>query len=221
MPDAITDLLSELFKAINNLSKAGLLDQFNRLLSRLVRKARNEGMYQVLDYESILELMDVQGRKARFCKREKVRYLQDNIIAFQDQAWGAGKILVDYQCSPGVPVDCYRAGYKIYTLISLREVKKKSDEDEFKINWKIQKGFLRKTGFWGTDINHETDRIKVQVIFPKLRPPLSASILENNRQRTTDLGKDHFRQLPDERWVVTWEVSKPRLYEQYLLCWQW
>ncbi len=50
-------------------------------------KLTDSGMYEVLDYDSTLELLDEHGHRARFSKREKVRYLQNNIIAYQDQAW--------------------------------------------------------------------------------------------------------------------------------------
>lgn len=53
---------------------------------KVIRGLSNEGMYEVLDYETTLELLDPKGHKASFTKREKVRYLQDNIIAYQDQA---------------------------------------------------------------------------------------------------------------------------------------
>jgi hypothetical protein len=64
-------------------------------------------MYEVVEYESTLELQDRGGQRATFRKREKVRYLQNHIIAYQDQAWGDGEILLDYRCSPGKPVDRY------------------------------------------------------------------------------------------------------------------
>ena len=67
-----------------------------------------------------LELLDASGKKAHFTKRKKVRYLQDDIIAYQDHAWGDGKILQNYQCSPGKAVDQYRAGFKTFVLISLQ-----------------------------------------------------------------------------------------------------
>lgn len=131
MPNSITDLLSEIFKAINNLAGVSFFELLKSLIASMLKKVRKEGMYEVLDYESILELVDIKGYKARFGKREKIRYLQDNIIAFQDQAWGAGKILVDYQCRPGFAVDRYRLGSKTYNLISLREVKSRDDVDDF------------------------------------------------------------------------------------------
>ena len=58
---------------------------FNRLAAR--------GIYQVLEHESTLELLDIKGKKATFHKRQKARYLQGNILAYQDQALDDGKIL--------------------------------------------------------------------------------------------------------------------------------
>lgn len=79
---------------------------------KVARGFANEGMYEVLDYESTLELQDKEGRKASFSKQMKVRYLQDDNIAFQDYAWGDGAFLLDYQTSHGEPGDRYKSGYK-------------------------------------------------------------------------------------------------------------
>jgi len=48
-------------------------------------------LYEVLEHQATLELLDQQGKHARFRKYQKVRYLQDDVIAYQDQAWGDGK----------------------------------------------------------------------------------------------------------------------------------
>lgn len=61
----------------------------------------NTDMYEILDYEAQLELIDGQGAVAIFRKRQKVKFLQNNIIAFEDYAWGDGDVLADYRCSPG------------------------------------------------------------------------------------------------------------------------
>jgi hypothetical protein len=186
-----------------------------------MRGLSNEGMYEVLEYESTLELKDRRGENAIFRKREKVRYLQDYIIAYQDQAWGDGEILLNYRCTPGTPVDRYRTGYKTFILISLHEVKNRGEVDEFNIEWGISKGFLVHTGFWATEISHRTKQVKTKVIFPKSRPPLRASILEKNRQRTHALGNDSILELPDGRGLIVWETNHPKLYEQYILNWEW
>ena len=64
-----------------------------KLGKKVIRGLSNEGIYEVLEYETTLELHDSKGKKATLKKREKVRYIQDNMIAYQDQAWGNGDIL--------------------------------------------------------------------------------------------------------------------------------
>ena len=180
-----------------------------------------EGTYEVLDYALRLELKDRGGRKALVSKQEKVKYLQNNIIAFQDQAWGDGRILQNYKCVPGIPVDKYRSGYKTHILISLRDIKNRGDIDEFKIRWEITSGFLSPTGFWATDVDHKTETLRVDVVFPKARPPVKASVFEKNLKRVNTLGDDSFSYLPDGRCLLSWEKPKPRRYEQYILRWEW
>ena len=161
-----------------NLPWPEMAGQFWQIGKKIMRGLFNEGMYEVLDYETTLELYDGKGMKATLRKREKVQYLQDNIIAYQDQAWGDGEILLAYRCTPGFPVDRYRSGYKTHILISLREVKHMGDIDEYRIEWGIRRGFLKPTGVWETEVSHRTNRILVQVIFPKSRPPMKISVLE-------------------------------------------
>ena len=68
-------------------------------------------MYEILDYDTTLELLDSSGHTAVVHKRQKVRFLQDNTLVFQDYAWGEGKIFEHgYKCAPGVVVDRYQAG---------------------------------------------------------------------------------------------------------------
>src|SRR5262249_13288516 len=88
------------------------------------------GMYEVLEQQCCLEILDREGKEAVYFKRQRVRFLQNNIIAFQDQAWGDGNIFADYKCSPGVPVDRYREGYRYRILISLRQTKNRGDVEE-------------------------------------------------------------------------------------------
>ena len=188
---------------------------------KLMRGMASEGMYEVLDYESTLEIHDSQGRRATYEKRKHVRYLQDNIIAYQDYAWGDGKILLSYKTNIGKAVDRYRSGFKTYILLSLREIKNRGDVDDFHIQWNIRDGFLTEDGYWSTHISNRTRNLKVKVIFPKTRIPRLYFLEESNRQRSRPLEKDHLKRLSDGRWQLTWEMHKPRLYEVYVLRWIW
>lgn len=188
---------------------------------KLMRGLANEGMYEVLEYESSLELHDRLGKKASFIKRMKVRYLQNNIIAYQDYGWGDGEILLNYRTSRGKAVDRHKSGYKTYVLLSLREVKNRGDIDEFNISWDTRNGFLKPDGFWATEVSHRMKQIKVNVIFPKSRPPQRLLLEESHRRRTRVLGREVQKRLADGRWKVSWGMKKPKLYELYNIRWDW
>ena len=188
---------------------------------KLFRGYRKEGTYEVLEYESELEIHDLSGKKVTFSKRKRVRYLQDNIIAFQDYGWGDGEIMQNYKSKPGIAVDKYKIGFKTFVLLSLREVKNSGDVDEFNIRWQIKNGFLSKEGFWETDISHLTKKIKVAVLFPKKRQPSNIHLLEANRGKSYRLPSENVKRLPNGRWKLIWERSNPRLYEHYVLKWNW
>jgi len=198
-----------------------ILPDLARVARFLWEKLTESGMYEVLDYESTLELLDKTGRQARFSKREEVRYLQNNIIAYQDQSWGDGQILIGYRCSPGKLVDLYRPGNKTYLLISLREIRNRGDIDRFNIEWRIRNGFKRKTELWETGVGHRTRRLRIQVVFPKDRPPIQAWLVEEVRRRKHLLGEEAKVRLPDGRWQVSWKTRWPQMNEQYQLHWSW
>ena len=192
-----------------------------KLGKKVWRGLANEGMYEVSEYRVTYELKDSKGKAAHFKKQEKVRYLQDNIISYRDQAWGDGKILLNYKCSPGVKADEYQLGHKTLILISLREVKQRGDTDEFNIEWDSHNTFLQASESCEVEINHRTKHLLIQVIFPQNRPPLKAAIIENTRSKTHLLPQDAIKKLPDGRYRIKWERTKPRLYERYILKWEW
>ena len=218
--NANQNLLDKLITVLVRLPWAEVLADALKALREAILGRSYRGLYEVLEYESTLELKDGQGKRATFKKREKLRYLQDNVIAYQDQAWGDGEILLNYRCTPGTPVDQYRLGHKTYILISRREVKNKGDKDEFNIEWGIRQGFLRRTEQWETHVKHPTKSLKISVILPRSKPPRHTTLIESDRQRSHNLA-ERVRKLPGGRWLITWETCKPRLNETYILQWEW
>lgn len=182
---------------------------------------RSQGMYEVLEYKACLELLDSSGREAIYSKQERVRFLQDNIIAYQDQAWGDGEIFADYKCSPGIPVDRYAEGSRYRILISLRETKNNGDIEVFHIERKIRNGFTKKTEYFQNKVNHSMHKFSTSVIFPQSRLPRQVVLVEENNTRIRLLGAENFKFLPDGRQQVTWQTDKPRQHEVYSLRWTW
>jgi len=71
-----------LFRLINS-DWATLILQVWQLL-RAITTEQAIGLYEVLDFEHLLELCDVQGKKAIYRKRETVRFLQDFVTAYEE-----------------------------------------------------------------------------------------------------------------------------------------
>src|SRR5271157_1718557 len=151
-----SNLQGNMIGVILDLPWLSMLGELWKVARKMFRGFSNEGIYEVLNYECTLEIQDRNGNKALFQKHEVVRYLQDFIMAYEDQGWGDGEIFLDYRCSPGVPVDEFRLGHKILKVISLRQFRNKGDIDDYHIEWKIQNRHRKSTGSWGTSINHHT-----------------------------------------------------------------
>lgn len=198
-----------------------VLGQLWQLVRRVIEGYAHEGMYEVLDFDLNLELADPRGETAVFRKREKVRFLQNNVIAYQDQAWGDGELFADYKCSPGVQVDRYKEGSKYRVLISLRETKHEGDKLEIQTERTVRGGFTQPEEAVETEVSFRMRKARLSVTFPLARPPQRALLVEQNANRTHTLDAEHFVHLPDGRIQVQWETERPRLYERYAIRWTW
>lgn len=187
----------------------------------LWRSSRFDGTYKVHEHEVQLGLIDDQGKQAIYQKRQQVVFLHNDITAIQDQAWGDGDLFADYKCSPGIPVDTYKEGYRYRILISLRGTKNRGDEETFHIERTIVDGFITPVGNFQTQIDHPTARLSISVIFPGTRLPKKISLIEQNTRHTTLVGEDSKHELPDGRVQILWKIHRPRLYEAYNIRWEW
>lgn len=133
-----------------------LLPDLFQFARRWWRNRQPQGLYEILDYDVTLELLDPYGQVAVIKKRQKVKFLQDNITVFPDYAWGDGQFLAEYRCSPGRVVDTYREGDRWNILISLRETKKRGDIVDFYIERSVRDGFTQAEEWRQIEIRHQT-----------------------------------------------------------------
>lgn len=188
---------------------------------KLWRGFADEGIYEVLDHQMTLELLDKAGKRAKVQKQQRVRYLQNDVASYLDQAWGDGEILINYKCSPGEEVDRYIEEHLTYILISLKGIRKRGDEDNVDIEWEFRDSFLDSTNQWSSEVSHRTKQFTIKVIFPNNRPPKRVWKSEYLRKKNQLLEQENIRKLSDGRWLASWEVKKPRLHERYSLKWEW
>ena len=180
-----------------------------------------QGMYEILDYDSTLKLVDATGKTAIFKRQQKVRFLQDHIIGFQDHVWGDGDIFAGYRVAPGIEADRYREGDHWNVLISLRETKSKGDIEDFYIERTVRNGFAKKEEWWQVGIWCKTHKLKLTTLFPKDRHCKRAILQTRSDNKTTVLGPEHFQLLPNGRQLLRWETTNPRLSEIYTIRWTW
>ncbi len=212
--------LRRVFSALS-LDWLPLVFDLYRVVRRTLGQDAHEGLYEMLEYEAELTLVDVKGETAILKKRQKVRFLQDNVIAFQDHAWGNGNILADYHCSPGIEVDRYQDGDRWNILISLRETQSSGDIENFHIERQLRHSFTKTEEWWQTEMQNTTRWLKLAIVFPKDRHCQRALLCEKTRNRTMLLSSECFSDLPDGRQVLTWENKDPKRFETYTLKWSW
>ena len=145
---------------------ANLLDAVRRLRDKI----GYHGTYEILDYDATLGIKDPQSKKAVLTRRQVVRFLQDNVVAFHDHSWGDGRLFAKYPCQLGVPVDFYEDGSMHNVLISLRETEDRGGVLEFWIERVIRNGFVEKAEWLEMEIDHLMRKLKLSIIFPKKRP---------------------------------------------------
>ena len=215
--------ISALLALLQNFSPAwisSVVDLWQSIQAYL-KPTSPDGLFEILEYESTLELLDPQGRTARLKKRERIKFLQDNVIAFQDYAWGNGDVLRGYKCSPGIEADRYLEGGRWNILISLRETKQQGDVQDFFIERTLRNTFVKADSWWQIEMQHRTRSVRLQLIFPRQRACREAAVIERTRARTIPLQPKNFTVLPDGRQVLAWENIEPRRFETYTLKWKW
>jgi hypothetical protein len=108
---AVNSLILLARRALSLVSPERIAVLFNSLdMLRALTPWADQGMYEILDYDSTLDLKDAQGKTAVFNRHQRVKFLQDHIIAFQEHAWGDGKI------SAGAALRSLRTEYLAATL---------------------------------------------------------------------------------------------------------
>lgn len=217
IPPSILNLLTRLLGTHSQL----FVDVMVEAVKHVALKTRRAGIYAVERHETVLELCNQKGSVAEHHKSQTIRFLQDNIIAYPDTAWGDGEIFADYQCSSGYAVDTYREGNRYRVLISLRKTMNRNDKEQFYIERTIRDGFLQSTEEFQTEVNHFTDELTISIIFPKSRLPIEVLLLKRNEATTLDLTGDHKQILVDGRHQYTWQTNHPRRFEAYIMRWRW
>ena len=161
------------------------------------------------------------GEKATISRRQVIRFLQDNIVAIHDHAWGDGKLFAKYHCQPGVPVDFYQDGSKAQRAYIPSGDEKPRGCDGVFCRAHDCRGISAENEWLETEVDHLTTRLRLSIIFPKARPCLRATLTRKTVGKTEVLDERHFKTLGSGRQELSLAISRPKLHECYLIKWDW
>ena len=109
MSDSATSptLLTKLLPFLSLITEGKLAQVIRNILDSLTLAERLRDRlsyhvtYEILDYNATLDIRDAVGEETTITRREVIRFLQDNVVAIHDHAWGDGDIFAEYRCRPG------------------------------------------------------------------------------------------------------------------------
>ncbi len=183
------------------------------------RRTRVGNPFAVIDYLAQWTIEEPDGHDVVYLRRLKVRVLRNNTYAMRDQVWGDGTI-GPAQADPGRVCDEFSDDDGRRTaVISLGEVKHRGDTGTYSVTRRIEGVFAEDPCFVQVEALADTRRLEIRVVFPRQRPPDSASFTRqrarHRREPLTIKGR------PDGRQEVSKVVTHPARDELLTLSWQW
>jgi hypothetical protein len=174
--------------------------------------ARDAFQYETLEFRGRLEILDREGRVARFIRRQRIRFLEDNVTAFHDRIWGEG-ILFAYYAADGMRMLQPIRTLKGYVLpLALPRPFHKGEVFEVRTERRIVGAFAGAGGYWESAMAVPTDVLDIEVVTPV-----------GLRCRRVEVHAPHRRGLSAgaRPRALALKVSQPALDVPYRLSWSW
>jgi len=86
---SVAPFFSQLFSSSVWSSLASLVDLLNRVFT-MTEDRRLQGIYEVLDQQRTVTILDAAGRAASVDTVQHVRFRQNHVTALTEYAWGEG-----------------------------------------------------------------------------------------------------------------------------------
>jgi hypothetical protein len=168
--------------------------------------------FETLSFESQLDILEENGA-ATFRRRQRIRFLEDNVSFFIDRVWGEGVILAGYSPGRGMSlVDSVRNEGRWALLLSFSRRFRKGDSVEIETERRIVGAFTESGGYWELAMNAPTRMLSLQVKSPRKRTVSEPEIVAPAR------GELSFKMSGADAQFV---VKHPALHVPYRVEWRW
>jgi len=175
--------------------------------------------YEVLSYEAVVELLDVEGREAAYSRHERIRFLRDDVSIVDDYGWGNGIAFAGHEIYPGEFVKRELVGSRLRSTVRLPHHYSQGDEITFSVDRTIRNGFVSPSECWlEAELYHPAKHVSLKVILPRGRPVKAARLVLPGLPGSERLD---VTRLADGRQSISYEDEDPVQGRRYTLLWNW
>lgn len=168
--------------------------------------------YETIKFSGRVEIMDPDRRAARFVRRQRVRFLEDNVAVFMDRVWGEGVLFAGY-AAPGLKLlEPIRTPKGYVVPLQLPRLFHKGEIFEIITERRIVGAFYDPLAYWDTTMSAPTNLVSIEVTVPPGTPIRRPDIIAPAQ------GDMDARQRPRS---LEFRVGRPALDVPYKLAWSW
>ncbi|MCC6269201.1 MAG: hypothetical protein IT300_16665 [Dehalococcoidia bacterium] len=188
-------------------------------VARLIGRGDPQSSYENVSLSIELELCDTKGKRATLRRTQRVRFLAAEAGVVRDVVWGEGKSLAGYTVEGAEQLSVRHEGSKKVVLLGLPTSPGKGEDVTLKTERTILDGFRPSEGYLETVVERATKRLRLQVLFPRQRPPKEVRLEASPpviaaRPLAVRLTKSG-------RGYATWGMEEPKRLVTYRIRWSW
>ena len=183
-----------------------------------MKTTRTNESYEVLSYDARVEVLDDEGREARYTRYERVRFLK-SASTIQDYGWGDGIAFAEHEITPGKFAKRRLIRSRLRTTVKLPWRRHPGDELTFVVERIIKNGFVSPEECWlEAELYHPTERLALEVRLPGSRHVRSARLASSDEQKRKRLT---VRLTPDGQQTISHRTTSVPVGRRLRLSWVW
>lgn len=188
-------------------------------VSSLFGRGESGSSYENVSLSIELELCDTKGKRAVLRRKQRVRFLSEDAGVVRDVFWGEGRTLAGYTVEGAELLSVRHEGSKKVVLLGLPTSPGKGEAVTLNTERTILDGFRPIEGYLETVVERATKRLRLQVLFPRQRPPKEVRVEASPPMiaarplavRLARSGKTY----------ATWAMEEPKRLVTYRIRWSW
>jgi len=174
--------------------------------------------YENLRLDVVLDIADAHGRHAMLARRQLVRFLVADSGVVRDLIWGNGNQVARYSAHGANRLGLRPEGPLQVMLLGLPYRPVKGERVVLQSRRAIRGALQGSSEYCEMLVERPTRRLALKVLFPRSRPPTTASVVTSPDASVTRVP---VRYGADGRPFLQWGCTAPKQHRTYSLRWAW